>query len=242
MRPAELEALLDAADELVGLRERVGESDRLEAEAAHERRLIEAAAPLGVLLDAARGRIAVIARELERQWVAQAPLEAAWQRAIDLEQQALAVGAEAGPSHREAERARIAAEAARLSTRGPLERLLAERQAISEAVTAPPIALDPPAPPRRDDRPQSGRRDALELIEFAGTAAEAAARLALAADQRRAEIAARLDVLAVDESLRDRLAGIERGLPASVELSEQAPASAGLRLRRAGIEVIAAAP
>lgn len=242
MKPADLERLLALADELVDLRERVAESDRLTAEAAHERGLIAAVPLLRRTLSAAQPRIVGIARELERQWVAQAPLESAWQRAVELELQAGAVGAPVEALQDESERARVAVESARLETRDPLDRIRAEWERMSAAVAEPPLALDPPPPLHRDGRPQAGRRDALAMVAYADETLDTAETLAGAAEQRLSAVLARLARLAVDDAARAALAELELAAPRRVELPGDAPPSAEARLRRAGVEVVAEAP
>jgi hypothetical protein len=242
VRPAELDHLLALADELVDLRERVSESDRLTAEAAHERGLIAAVPPLERALAAARPRIVEIARELERQWVAQAPLESAWQRAVELELQANAVGAPTEALRRESERARVAVESARLETRDPLERIRVEWDGMTAAGTAPPLALDPPPPLHQDDRPQAGRRDALAMVAYAGETIDAATALAASTTRRLEAVLDRLAGLGIDDAARSRLTELELAVPRRVELPDDALPSAEARLRRAGVEVVSTAP
>ena len=242
MKPAELEHLLALADELVDLRERVTESDRLTTEAAHERGLLAAVPPLRRELSAARPRIVGIARELERHWVAQAPLESAWQRAVELELQATDVGAPAEALRDESERARLAVESARLETRDPLDRIRGEWERMTSAVAQPPLALEPPPPLHRDSRPQAGRRDALAMVAFVGETIDAAETLAAAAEQRLEAVLARIARLAVDDAARARLAELELAVPRRVAVPDGAPPATEARLRRAGVEVVAAAP
>lgn len=237
MNQAELERLTVAAAELTAIRARVDEDGRLRAEARRERELIAAVAPLLDLLQHSRARLTVTVRLLERQWVAQAPAESAWQRALELEQVAVAAGADAAAPHRDSERARAVAESARAESRAPLAEVRRERALIETAATAPPIGLDPPPPGRRDDRPQAGRRDALALLDYAARAGEAAELLAAGAGERLDEIRLQLDRLAVDDAARERLEELARTLPQRVALPAGAPPSLAARLQRAGVAV-----
>ena len=127
MRSKELERLLGAADELVAARAQLARAEALEAEIARDRALVEQVPGLIAALERCRGSIAELARELERQWVDQGPLVAAWQRAAELEQLAAAAGVDGGEEQADAERARLQVETARLQTRELLV-VLAERR------------------------------------------------------------------------------------------------------------------
>lgn len=235
MNPAELERLIGVAEELAAVRSRIAEDARMRAEAAREQRVVDAAAPAGEVLRASCARLTAIARALERQWVAHAPAESAWQRAVELEQVAVAAGADAGSLHGESERLRAVVEAAWAQTRTPLDELQRERDAIATATTGPPIGIDPPPSGRRDNRPQAVRRDALELIDHAIQAATATDLLAAEAEQRLAGVRAELDRLAVDGATRARADELARALPARLELPAGTPPSVAARLRRAGV-------
>ena len=235
MNPAELDRLTAVAEELAAVRARIAEDARLRSEAEREQRLVDAAAPAQDVLRASRERLAATARVLERQWVAQAPGESAWQRAVELEQVADAAGVDTASLRSESERLRAAVESARDQTRAPIDDLRRERDLISTAAAAPPIGLDPPPPGRHDNRPQAARRDALELIDYAIQADAAAELLAAEAAQRLTGIRTELDRLAVGDAARTRLGELERALPARLELPAGTPPSVAARLRRAGV-------
>src|SRR4051812_37129682 len=107
MKPAELELLLALADEVEGLERRLSRAEVLAAELARDQGLVEAAPRVGATMERAGAALEPIARELEREWIDQGPLVAAWQRAVELEQVAEAAGADPVPCAEEAEAARL---------------------------------------------------------------------------------------------------------------------------------------
>lgn len=237
MTPSELDRVLAAAEEAGRLREVMRRADALRQEIAQLDDVV-AAAPR---VHAGAGRVAEqvepVARELEREWVAQGPLVAAWQRAADLAQLAEAAGADVAPYRDDADDARRRVEAARLATREQRERLAEHRDRLADALLAAPLELDPPPPVADDARPEALRRDALELIRLAGVADRAASEAAAVAAERRAGVRAELAGLGSLEDVAARLAELEQELPGEVELDADAPPSVAMRLRRAGISV-----
>ena len=199
---------------------------------------MSAAPRLRAAAGATAGEVEPVARELEREWVAQGPLVTAWQRAVDLAELAEAAGADAAPYRDDADEARRRVEAARLATREQRERLAAQRERLADVLLEAPLELDPPPPVADDARPEALRRDALELIrlaEEAGGAAESAAAAAaerLAARPRRARRAS-----AGATRSPSGWPELERELPAEVELAPDTPPSVAMRLRRAGLRV-----
>jgi hypothetical protein len=178
-----------------------------------------------------------VVRELEREWVEQGPLVTVWQRAVDLAQLAEAAGADVAPYQVEVDEARRQVEAARLATREQRERLTAVRDRLADALLAAPLELDPPPPVADDARPEALRRDALELIRLAGEAESTAESAASAASDRLESVHAELDTVGRPDTLTARLEELERRLPHEVELGPDAPPSAAMRLRRAGLNV-----
>jgi hypothetical protein len=236
MKPAELERLVALADEVESLERRLHRAETLSAELAREQEVVAAAPRVGEALARAGAALEPIARELEREWVDQGPLVAAWQRAVELEQVAEAAGADPGPCAEDAEAARLRVESARLATRRQRELIDRERQAMADAVGASPFVVE--IPPGGDDaRPEAARREALALAGLATEAAHVTAEAASAAAQRAAEARAELERLGNPAELRRTLEAARAGLPDEVELDESAPASAAVRLARAGVRV-----
>jgi hypothetical protein len=237
MTPSELDRVLETAEEAGRLREVMRRADALQQEIAQLDDVV-AAAPR---VHAGAGRVAEqvepVARELEREWVAQGPLVAAWQRAVDLAQLAEAAGADVAPYRDDADDARRRVEAARLATREQRERLAKHRDRLADTLLAAPLELDSPPPVADDSRPEALRRDALELIRLAGVADRAASEAAAVAAERRAGVRAELAGLGPLEDVAARLAELERQLPGEVELDAEAPPSVAMRLRRAGVRV-----
>jgi hypothetical protein len=232
----DLDRLLETAAEVERLRAELRHAEALEAEIAHLERVVTAAPELRATAGETAGEIEPVARELEREWVAQGPLVTEWQLAFDLAQLAEAAGADTAPYRDDADEARRRVEAARLQTREQRERLAAQRERLADALLEAPLELDPPPPVADDARPEALRRDALELIRLAEArgVAEAAAATAVA---RLATRRAELDAVGGSDVLADRLAGLERELPAELELGAETPPSVAMRLRRAGLRV-----
>lgn len=236
MKPAELERLLALADEVEDLERRLVRAETLAAELARDREAV-AAAP-GVV--AATERVVVelepITRELEREWVDQGPLVTAWQRAVELEQVAEAAGADPGPSAEDVQEARLRVESARLATRRQRVLIDRVRQSMIDAVAESPF--DAEIPPSRDDaRPEAARREALELADLAMDAARDIAEAGSAAAEHAADAGAELARLGDPGDLRRALEVARERLPDEVTLDPSAPASAAVRLARAGVRV-----
>jgi hypothetical protein len=237
MTPPDLDALLETAAEVERLRDALRHSEALASEAGRLEDVVRAAPRLRESADAAVEGIEPVARELEREWVAQGPLVALWQRAVDLVQLAEAAGADATPYQAEADEARRRVEAARLETREQRERLAAERERLADALLRTPLDLDPPPPVADDARPEALRRDALELMRLAQEAEDAAAAAAGEAASRLDSLAAELADVGTPATLATRLAELERELPDELELDPDTPPSVAMRLRRAGLRV-----
>jgi hypothetical protein len=243
MTSAELERLLARVDELEELRRRTHRAASLAEEISHDEH-VERAAPELCRALAERGQaVEAITRELEREWVEQGPLVSAWQRSVELLQQAQSAAAETGPFEAEVDAARGQVERARLATRDARERLLRERERVADLFLEAPFELELPEPPVEDARPEAARREALALLELV----ESATRRALAEQEeaaaRLAEARAELERVGAPDELRRRVAALERELPARVEVPEGTPPSAAMRLARAGVDVgNAAAP
>jgi hypothetical protein len=232
-----LDSLLETAAEVERLRDALRHSEALAAEAAHLEDIVGTAP----LLQAAVGATAVaaepVARELEREWVEQGPLVTAWQRAVDLAQLAEAAGADSAPYQVDVQAARHQVEAARLATREQRQRLAAVRDQLADALLAAPLELDPPPPVADDARPEALRRDALELMRLADEAGSTAESAASAASDRLKSVRAELEAVGRPDALTARIEELEARLPHEVELGPDAPPSAAMRLRRAGLHV-----
>ena len=167
MTSPELDRLLETAEEVGRLRDVKRRADALNEEIAQLEDVVAAAPRVHAGADRAAGAVEPVARELEREWVAQSPLVAAWQRAVDLAQLAEAAGADVAPYRDDADAARREVEAARLATREQRDRLAEHRARLADALLAAPLELEPPPPVADDHRPEALRRDALELIRLA---------------------------------------------------------------------------
>jgi hypothetical protein len=233
----DLDRILETAAEAERLRDALRHSEALAAEAAHLEEVVSAAPRLRTAVGEAAGEVEPVARELEREWVAQGPLVTAWQRAFDLAELAEAAGADPAPYRDDADAARRRVEAARLATREQRERLAAQRDRLADVLLEAPLELDPPPPVVDDARPEALRRDALELIRLADEARSAAESAAATATGRLAEVRAELEAVGPPDVLAGRLAELERELPAEVELDPDTPPSVAMRLRRAGLRV-----
>ena len=233
----DLDRLLATAEEVERLRDALRHAEALEAEAAHLEQVVSAAPRLRAAAGETAGEVEPVARELEREWVAQGPLVTAWQRAVDLAELAEAAGADPAPSRADADEARRRVEAARLATREQRERLAAQRERLADVLLEAPLELDPPPPVADDARPEALRRDALELIRLAEEAGGAAESAAAAAAARLEAVRAELAASGGRDALAERLAGFERELPAELELGPDTPPSVAMRLRRAGLRV-----
>jgi hypothetical protein len=236
MKPAELERLLALADRVEDLERRLIRAEALTTELARDEEVVAAAPEVATALARAGAALEPIARELEREWVDQGPLVTEWQRAYELEQIAEAAGADPGPSAEDAESARLSVEAARLATCRQRELIDRERHAMAAAVERSPFAVEIP-PGGQDGRPEAARRDALALAGVAGEAATDVVEAGSAAAGRAAEARAELDRLGEPEALRSELDAARAELPEEVALDDSAPASAAVRLARAGIRV-----
>jgi len=232
-----LDSLLETAAEVERLRDALRHSEALAAEEAHLEDVVGAAPRLREAAGATTVAAEPVARELEREWVEQGPLVTVWQRAVDLVQLAEAAGADSAPYRADVEAARHQVEAARLATREQRERLTAVRDRFADALLEAPLELDPPPPVADDARPEALRRDALELIRLADEAGSAAETAATAASDRLQSVHAELDAVGRPDALTARIEELQRTLPHEVELGPDAPPSAAMRLRRAGLHV-----
>jgi hypothetical protein len=237
MTPPDLDTLLETAAEMERLREALRHAEALESEAGRLEDVVAAAPRLHASAGAAVGEIEPMARELEREWVAQGPLVALWQRAVDLAQLAEAAGADTAPYRADADDARRRVEAARLETREQRERLAAQRERLADALLETPLDLDPPPPVADDARPEALRRDALELMRLAHEADGTAAAAAADASGRLQELRSELAAVGTPALIARRIAELERRLPDELELDPDAPPSVAMRLRRAGLRV-----
>jgi hypothetical protein len=233
----DLDRLLETAAEVERLRDALRRAETLAAEVAHLEDVVSAAPRLRTAAGETVGEVEPVARELEREWVAQGPLVTEWQRAVDLAQLAEAAGADPAPYRDDADEARRHLDAARLATREQRERLAAQRERLADALLEAPLELDPPPPVADDARPEALRRDALELIRLAEEARGAAEAAAATAVARLATVRAELAAVGRRDVLAGRLAGLERELPDELELDPEAPPSVAMRLRRAGLRV-----
>jgi hypothetical protein len=236
MKQAELERLLALADEVEDLERRLARAEVLAAELARDEQVVAAAPRVGAAMERAAVALEPIARELEREWVDQGPLVTAWQRAYELEQVAEAAGADPLSSAEEAEAARLHVEAARLATRRQRELIDREREAMADALEEAPFAVE--LPPGGDDaRPEAARREVLALVDAAAGAVHDAEEAEEAAARHAAEARAELERLGDPADLRRELDAARARLPAEATLDASAPASAAVRLARAGVRV-----
>ncbi len=236
MKPAELEHLVELAERVERLERRLARAETLTTELAHDEEVVAAAPEVGAALERAGVALEPITRELEREWVDQGPLVTAWQRAFELEQIAEAAGADPGPSIQDAEAARRQVESARLATRRQRELIDREREAMSRVVGRSPFAVDIPDG-SADARPEAARREALALADVAQEAAHEVAEAGSAAAERAADARAELGRLGDPAVLRRELEELRARLPEEVTLGEDAPASAAVKLERAGVRV-----
>ena len=236
MKPAELAQLLELADRVEDLERRLVRAETLVAELAHDEGLVAAAPEVGAAMERAGVALEPIARELEREWVDQGPLVTDWQRAFELEQIAEAAGADPRPSAEDAEAARRRVESARLATRRQRELIDREREAMTRAVSQSPFDVEIPEG-GADARPEAARREVLTLSEVAQTMVSEVAEAGSAAAERAADARAELDRLGEPTALRHELEELRALLPAEVTLAGDAPASAAVKLERAGIRV-----
>ena len=114
---------------------------------------------------------------------------------------------------------------------------MAVRDRLADALLAAPLELDPPPPVADDPRPEALRRDALELIRLAEEAGSTAESAASEASDRLQSLNAELDTVGRPDVLTARISELEQRLPHEVELAPDAPPSAAMRLRRAGLTV-----
>ncbi len=237
MRSKDFERLLETADELVEARARRARMQALEEEISHDSDTVRLAPEVVAAVDRHRRPIELLARELEQQWVAQGPLVSLWQRAVELTQLAAGAGADTTEYTDDVDRARHQVESARLQTREALDRLCSERAALVDAISSAPFPLPDPPAVRDDGRPEAARRDALALLEVAGTAIDASEGERQRAEQRISEARAELAELGDPGRLAERIAELERALPEVVDVPKSAPPSTALRLERAGVRV-----
>jgi hypothetical protein len=237
MTQPDLEQLLDTAAELERLRDSLRRAEAIEHEIAELEEVVAVAPRVREAAHGVSGEVEPVARELEREWVAQGPLVTGWEYAYDLVQQAESAGADSAPYRADADAARRSVEAARLATREQRERLARQRERLADVLLDGQLEIDPPPPVADDSRPEALRRDALELMRLADEADRTAGTAASAAGERVGELRAELDTVGHTADLQGRLAQIEQALPAEVELGPEAPPSAAMRLRRAGLRV-----
>ncbi|MDX6545347.1 MAG: hypothetical protein QOG02_1121 [Gaiellales bacterium] len=234
--------MLELADQLVAARLVLRNLTALDEEIARQRLIAERAPAVADAVSARRAAIEAIARDLEQQWVAQGPLVALWQRAVELAQLAEGSGADPAEYRADVEEARLRVEAERLATRETIERLCDEREALADDVLAAPFDLPLPPAVRDDGRPEAGRRDALGLIEVADAALAIAAEQRFRALERIESAQLERDGLGSGSDVESRIAELTAALPESIDLPASAPPSAGMRLQRAGVGVTAATP
>ena len=241
MNRAEVETVLELADRRDAVAAQLERVRELEVEIERDVAVELAAPDLIQLLAERLEAIAAIARELERQWVAQGPLVNLWTRAAEQLQLAQSAGVDTEPYEAEVTAAERRVEGARLETRDRREALAAERDRLGALLDRLPVEVEPPVELRDDARPEALRRDALALIETGDEATrqveeergQAVARLA----QARAALADIGDAADLERELDD----INTRLPSEVELPANAPPSLEQRLRRAGLAVTAGA-
>jgi hypothetical protein len=232
----QLLALAERRDAVAEARERVRE---LEAEVERDVAVEQSVPELRAEVEECTAAIATVARELERQWVAQGPLVTLWTRAAEQLQLAESTDVDAAPYRAEVAAAEHRVESARLATRDQRELLEIHRTALAGVLSRLPIDVEPPVELRDDSRPEALRRDALALIE---TGDDAQIRLE---DERRqagtrlAAARAELSGLGSAADLDRELDELNAQLPDEVELPANAPPSMEMRLRRAGVAVTA---
>ncbi|MDX6546835.1 MAG: hypothetical protein QOG33_385 [Gaiellales bacterium] len=232
--------MLELADQLVAARSLLRSLTALDEEIARQRLVAERAPEIAEAVSARRAAIEAIARELEQQWVAQGPLVALWQRAVELAELAEGSGADPAEYRAEVDEARLRVETERLATRETIERLCNEREALADDVLSAPFDLPLPAAVRDDGRPEAGRRDALGLIEVADAALAIAAGQGLRAHERIDSARLEQAELGSISDVESRIAELRAALPESIDLPPSSPPSAGMRLQRAGVAVTAA--
>jgi hypothetical protein len=237
MKARELERILELADQVGELRGRLRRIRVVEEDIEREREIGRLAPDVARAALDRLPHIEETARTLEEEWVAQGPLVALWQRAVELAELAESSGADPAPYREEVEEARRRVESARLQTRDHLDALQAEREALTDIALAAPFEL-PVAEAIRDDlRPEAARREALALAEFAREIARRADEAREEAAGRVAELTRELEELGPRETVQARLDELRRELPDRVELPRSAPPSAARRLERAGVTV-----
>ena len=235
MKPAELERLLALADEVEDLERRLAPRRGARRRAgARPGRASRPHRACGAAMERAAAALEPIARELEREWVDQGPLVTAWQRAVELEQVAEAAGADPAPSAQEAEAARLARRGGPPRNAPPARADRPRAGGDGRHARRSPLAVE--LPPGGDDaRPEAARREVLALIGVATEAADEAQEAGAAAARQAAEARAELDRLGDPADLRPALEAARERLPAEVTLDASAPASAAVRLARAGV-------
>ena len=241
MKGRELERVLALADELVEARARLERAHALAAEIAHERDIEERAPRCRGELEGQRCRLEEILRALEEQWVAQGPLVAVWQRAVDLAEQAEYAGADPAPFRGDVEEARRRVEVARLATREELDRLIERRAAIVDVALAAPVEVPLAEPVADDGRPEAARREALALRDYAIELEHELDEAHDHAVQTIAAAEAELARLGGIDRAAEGVSELEQQLPDRVELPATAPPSATRRLERAGVVAVTGA-
>jgi hypothetical protein len=237
MKGRELERILEIADQAAELQSRLHRITVLEQEIAHEREVARLAPEVARAALDRLPHLEEVARALEEEWVAQGPLVAQWQRAVELAELAEGVGADSTWYRAEVDEARRRVEAARLRTRDFLDALVAEREALMDIALAAPFDL-PAAEAVRDDlRPEAARREALALADFAKQIAARAQEASEEASKRLEELARELSEVGARDAVESRLEDLQAQLPSRVELTGPVPPSAVRRLERAGVTV-----
>src|SRR5919202_1169478 len=123
MKGRELDRLLADVEEAEDLRGRLRRARALEDEIARDDDVARRAPDVRAAAAERRGAVERVARSLEEQWVAQGPLVALWELAVEAREEAESVGVEPGPFAEDVDTARQRVEAARLATRDQSERL-----------------------------------------------------------------------------------------------------------------------
>jgi hypothetical protein len=239
MNRSEVEQVLVLAerrDAVAEARERVRE---LESEVERDVAVEQSVPGLRAEIEECTAAIANVARELERQWVAQGPLVTLWTRAAEQLQLAESTDVDAAPYRADVAAAEHRVESARLATRDQRELLDTHRAALIGVLSRLPIDVEPPVELRDDARPEALRRDALALIESGDDAQSRLEEERRLAGTRLAVARAELSVLGTAADLDRELSELNARLPREVELPANAPPSMEMRLRRAGIAVTA---